>query len=123
MLLGATLHTIGFLMPKTDPGDIAVENVMRAFHYSMAGMNPSKFDVFMALVLMMTVTFTGLGFLNLIMANAADVSSQTLRRIIVTNVLWGAASIALTAWYQVPPPLICGILTEIPLVAALLVKK
>jgi hypothetical protein len=121
MLLTAALHTAGNLAPASDPSQIAVQNVMKAFRFHMGlGMNPSMFDAFMALVLIMTVTFSGFGVLNLALAADRNLPGPLLRRVVRINVLWVAVYTALCAYYRIPPPLICGILIEIPLVAALL---
>jgi hypothetical protein len=123
MLLTALLHTIGNLTANGDPGVINVENIMRNFRFTFGmGMNPSMFDVFMALVLIMTVTFIALGVLNLALAAAREMPDRLLRRIIWINLLWVAAFTALCWFYRIPPPLISGIVIELPLIAALLVK-
>ena len=124
MLLGATLHTIGNLAPPRDTALIALENGMKSFRFGAAmGMNPSMLDVHMLLVLTMTVTFAGLGVLNLTLAGAADISDRLLRRVIWINVFWVAASIALSWIYHVPPPLISGLIIELPLLAGLVAGK
>jgi hypothetical protein len=120
MLLVATLHTVGNLQPPGDPSLSALFATMRGFRYNLGmGMNPSMFDVHMLLVLTMTVTFVGLGVLNLMLARARDISDGLLRRIIWINFLWVGASIALSWFYRVPPPLISGIIIELPLIGAL----
>lgn len=122
MLLEAILHTIGNVLPPGDPALIALEKSMRDFHFNM-GMNPSMLDVHMALVLMMTTTFAALGILNLILSAARDLPERLLRSIVWINAVWVAASIALSWYYAVPPPLIGGIVTEIPLIGALLTRN
>ncbi len=120
MLLGATLHTIGNLMPPRDPPLVALENSMQSFRFAAGmGMNPSMLDVHMLLVLTMTVTFVGFGAMNLTLAAANDISNRLLHRVIWINVLWVAASIAFSWFYRVPPPLISGVIIELPLIAAL----
>ena len=124
MLTGAAAHTFGFLAPKTDQGDIALENAMHLFHYPPGmGMSPTKLDVFMVVVFNMSVTFAGFGILNLVLAGARDLPAAILRRVIIVNIVWVAASIAVGAYYQVPPALISGILIEIPLIGALFAGK
>jgi hypothetical protein len=122
MLLEAILHTIGFLLPVSDPALIALERSMRDFHFDMS-MNPSMFDAYMTLVLMMTITFTAFGILNLVLAAAPDIPAELLRRIVWVNAVWVAASIALSWFYGVPPPLICGIVAEVPRIGALLTRN
>lgn len=101
MLLEEILHTIGNLL----------------------SMNPPMFDVHMTLVLMMTITFMALGILNLVLATAPDLPVQLLRRVVWVNVVRVAASVALCWFYGVSPPLICGIVTEVPLAGALLARN
>jgi hypothetical protein len=122
MLLVAILHTIGNLQPPGDPSLGALFDAMRAFRYNLGmGMNPSMSDVHMLLVLTMTVAFTGLGLLNLALAATRDLPSRLLRRVVLINALWVGAWIVMCWFYRVPPPLISGIIIELPLIGALLV--
>jgi hypothetical protein len=121
MLLTALLHTVGNLLPSSDPAAIQFENTLRSFRFDAGlGMKPSSFDVHMVLVLTMTVTFAAFGILNLVLAAAPDVSERIVRRVVWINVIWVAAFTALSAFYRVPPPLISGVIIELPLLAALL---
>jgi len=122
MLLEAILHTIGNLLPVTDPALIALEKSMRGYHFDMS-MNPSMFDAHMTLVLMMTITFAALGILNLVLAAAPDLPQRLLRRTIWVNIVWVAGSVALSWFYGIAPPLICGIVVEVPLIGALLSRN
>jgi hypothetical protein len=124
MLLTAVMHTIGNLTPNTDPSVVELQNRMRSQHFALGlDMNPSMFDAFMLLVLIMTVTFVAFGVLNLVLASARDFPARLLRRAIWINVIWVAAYIALSWFYRVPPPLISGVVIELPLIGALLVKR
>jgi hypothetical protein len=119
MLLGAVLHTIGNLSPPTDPRLIKLEEAMNGYTFDAGmSMHPSLRDVHMTLVLTMSITFAALGILNLVLASAA-IPDALLRRIIRINAAWVAASIALCIYYKVPPPLISGVVIEIPLIAAM----
>jgi hypothetical protein len=121
MLLGAILHTIGNLQPPGDPSLSALFDTMRSFRYHLGnGMNPSMFDVHMLLVLTMTVTFTGVGLLNLAFAASRDVPNRLLRRVILINALWVGVWIVMCWFYRVPPPLISGLVIELPLIGGLL---
>lgn len=123
MLLTTLAHTVGNLIPTSDPPQMALENTMRAFRFDAGmAMHPSMLDVHMTLVLTMSITFGALGVLNLILASARDLTDRLLARLLWTNIIWIGAFIGLCAFYRVPPPLISGVLIEIPLVAALLVK-
>jgi hypothetical protein len=97
---------------------------MRSHHLELGlGMSPSMFDAFMLLVLIMTVTFVAFGVLNLVLAAAQDFPDRLLRLVIWINAVWVAAFIALSWFYRAPPPLLSGIVIEIPLLGAILVKK
>jgi hypothetical protein len=121
MLLCAAVHTVGNMAPKTDPAEVELFRTMAAFHYPMGfGMNPSMEDAFFTLVLVMTVTFVALGVLNLALAVEPDITPRFLRRVIVINAIWVAAFTALSFFYRIPPPLISGIVIEIPLLIALI---
>ena len=78
------------------------------------GMHPSMLDVHMTLVLTMSITFGALGVLSLILASARDLTERLLGMLLWVNVIWLGAFIALCAFYRVPPPLISGVLIEIP---------
>lgn len=70
MLLTAFAHTAGNLSPS-DPALIDAESRMRGYRIAFGlGMNPSMFDIFMLLVLIMTLTFMAIGILNMFLANA-----------------------------------------------------
>lgn len=121
MLLTTVAHTVGNLLPPADPAVAAIYAAMKSSHPQVGmGMNPSMFDVHMLLVLTMTVTFAALALLNLALLRV--ISDQALQRVVWINVMWVAVFTSLCAFYQVPPPLISGILIELPLAAALLVK-
>jgi hypothetical protein len=121
MLLGAVAHTAGNLLPPSDPAIVTTYAAMkRSWPQLGMGMNPSMFDVHMVLVLTMTITFAAIATLNL--ALVRGLSDQALRRLVLINVIWVTTFTSVCAWYRVPPPLISGILIELPLAAALLVK-
>jgi len=123
MLLTAIAHTAGNVTPNTDPSVVALQDRMKSHHFALGlGMTPSMFDAFMLLVLIMTVTFTAFGALNLVLAAARDLPDRLLRLVIRINAAWVAVFIGLCWFYRVPPPLISGIIIEIPLVAALFVS-
>jgi hypothetical protein len=124
MLLCAAAHTAGNMVPPTDPTEIELFRTMAAVHIPAGlGMTPSMLDVLYTLVLVMTLTFVALGVLNLVLAMAPDMTPRLLRRIILINAIWVAAFIALSAFYRIPPPLISGVVIEIPLLIALIPGK
>lgn len=121
MLLGTVAHTVGNLSPSKDPAINAAYTAMKNSYPEVGmGMHPSMFDVHMLLVLIMSVTFAAIAGLNLALVRRLD--DVSLRRVIWINLVWVAAFTALCVRYQVPPPLISGVLIELPLAAALLVK-
>jgi hypothetical protein len=124
MLLCAAAHTGGNMAPPTDPAEIELFRTMSAVHIPAGlGMTPSMRDVLFTLVLVMTITFVALGVLNLTLATAPDITPRLLRRVILINVIWVAVFIALSAVYRIPPPLISGVVIEIPLLIALIPGK
>ena len=66
-------------------------------------MNPSMFNAFMLLVLIMTVTFVAVGVLNLVLAAVKDFPDRLVRRVIRIDAVWVAAFIALLWFYRVLP--------------------
>lgn len=52
-----------------------------------------------------------------------DLPRILLRRVVCLNVVWVGASIALSWYYRVPPPLISGIVLEVPLIGALVARE
>ncbi len=123
MLLTAAAHTVGFVLPPSDPGIAGVEKYMGSSHFDAGlGMNPSMLDTYMLLALAMSITFTAFGILNLYLAAARDLPARLLNLTIRANTLWVAAFIALAAFYRMPPPLIMGVIIALPLIAALLAK-
>ena len=86
------------------------------------GMKPSMLDIHMVLVLVMSITFAALGVLNLLLALAPDLPDRLVGRLVWVNLIWVAVFTGLCAYYQIPPPLISGVVIELPLIAALLVK-
>jgi len=124
MILTAALHTIGNLSARPETG--AEEKVftdMGNLHFPLGmGMNPSLRDVYMDLVLTMSITFAALGLLNLAVAGVADASPEILRRMSWVNALWVGVFVILNVKYQIPPPLISGVVIELVVIASLLVR-
>src|SRR4051794_38871596 len=124
MLLTAALHTIGNLSARPDAG--AEEKLfadMAALHFPLGmGMSPSLRDVYMDLVFTMSITFAALGLLNLMVAGSTDVGADILRRMSWANAIWVGVFVILNVKYQIPPPLISGVVIELVVIASLVVK-
>ena len=120
MILTALAHTAGNLAPGS--GDAAEKLILAAMgNYRLPmgmGMNPSMLDIFHSVVFTMSITFLALGAINLALA-AGGASDPLLRRVAWLNAAWVAAFIALNVVCRIPPPLISGVVIELPLVAYL----
>ena len=122
MILAAAAHTAGNL-PSTPngPAEQHLIDTMNGYRIPMGfGMNPSTSDINSLLVFTMSVTFTALGLINLLLASTPETSARLLRRVAWANALWVGAFLILTSIYQIPPPLICAIAIELAVVASLL---
>jgi len=124
MLLTAALHTIGNLAGRPDAGaQEKVFNDMGNLHFPLGmGMNPSLRDVYWDLVFTMSITFAALGLVNLVVAGCAEVGPDILRRMSWVNALWVGVFVILNVKYQIPPPLISGVVIELVVIASLLVR-
>jgi hypothetical protein len=122
MILAAAAHTAGNLQPPPNgPAEQRLIDTMNGYRIPMGfGMNPSMSDINSLLVFTMSVTFTALGLINLLLASTPETSAHLLRRVAWANALWVGAFLALTWIYQIPPPLICAIVIELAVVASLL---
>ena len=67
----------------------------------------------------MSITFTALGGIGLVLSSSRDVSDRVLQRVGWVNALWVGAFLILSWVYRVPPPLISAVLIEVFVVAAL----
>jgi hypothetical protein len=125
MILTSAAHTAGNLAGgPPEPAQAKVLATMAGYHIPMGmGMNPSIEDIFWSLTFMMSVTLTAVGVLNLILAASADATDALLRRVGWFNAIWVAGFIALNVKYQLPPPLISGMLIEVFVLAALLTGR
>jgi hypothetical protein len=122
ILLMALAHNTGFLMAKSSgPEDEKVLDAMKGFHNEMGmGMSPTTYDLFLALAYSMTVLMVGLGVTGLVLAASKSVSTSVIRTITWLYIAWVGAFTAIGYYYQVPPPLISGVVIEVALIAAAL---
>jgi hypothetical protein len=121
MIVTAILHTIGNYSVGDEPAGIqSLVATMTGFHFPMGmGMNPSMWDVYRALVFLMTITFLALGIINLLIAASPDVPATVLRRLSWFNLIWVGAYGILVWYYQIPPPLIFAVLIELAIAGSL----
>jgi hypothetical protein len=110
ILLGITgvLHTIGQFGPE-EPELAPALQAMRDAHLVMMGMSPSVYGVFRDLAFTMSVTFFGLTAMNLLLAFHPDSTTSLRRSAALISIAWLLVFDALAYVYQVPPPLICGV--------------
>ena len=121
MLLTAVIHTIGGLGMK--PGNETEARLFADMESNRApaglGMSPSLWGVFRAVFFMMGLLFAAIGTLNLAVAASADSSDPLLWRLGWINLLWVSTLTAMSWFYQIPPPLISGIVIEVFVIAYL----
>jgi hypothetical protein len=121
MILVAALHTVGNLMVRPDSAEEErVFAEMSSLHFPFGmGMNPSLKDVYWDLVFTMSITFAGLGLINVVAAASPDVPDRILRRMSWVNLLWVGASVVLNWMCRIPPPLISSVILELVVAASL----
>jgi len=121
IIVTAVLHTVGNLSTKTkDPGEDQLITAIKNFHFTMGSMSPSFYDLFRALTFTMSITFVALGMIGLMLTSSKSVSSGVIRNMTWFYAIWNGAFTILCFHYRVPPPLICGVLIELVLIAGLL---
>jgi hypothetical protein len=121
IIVTAMLHTIGNLSVSTkDPGEGQLIAAIQNFHFKMGmGMNPSFYELFRALTFTMSITFLALGVIGLILTGSKGVSGRVIRDVTWFYAFWNGAFTIVCYCYHVPPPLICGVLIEIVLIAGM----
>lgn len=109
-ILTAGLHTLGQFGPEPPAGSAlaAAEAAMQNTRIAMgAGMTPSVWEIFRDLTFTMSVTVFAMGMLGLAVARDREAPARLVRRISVVLALATAALTAISAVYQVFPPLVC----------------
>jgi hypothetical protein len=121
IVLTALAHTLGNLMSgSSGAAEDKVVAEMANFHVGLGlNMNPSIYDIYRALVFIMSVTFVALGVVSLVLSASRDVSDRVLRRITWIYFAWVGAFLVLNAVYRIPPSLISGALIELALLVSL----
>jgi hypothetical protein len=122
MLLTAMAHTAGTLASvETSSEERSLIQAMKNFRTPLGmDMNPSMFDIFRALAFTMSVTLAGLAAVNLALAASPDTPDRLLRRIAWIDAAWVAAFTVLSGAYQLPPPMLSGVLIELALLGSLM---
>ena len=121
ILITAALHTMGNALPRRmGEAQNKVLDVMQSSRLPMGmGMEPSFYDIFRAVTFTMSITFVALGVIGLMLAGSRSVSGGVIRSMTWFYLLWNGAFTLLCYYYRVAPPLICGVLIEVALIAAL----
>jgi hypothetical protein len=121
MILTAAAHTAGNLQSRTNgPAEQRLIDTMNGYRIPMGlGMNPSMSDINSLLVFTMSITFTALGLINLLLAGTPETSARLLRRVAWANALWVGAFLILSWIYRIPPPLISAAVIELFVLASL----
>jgi len=124
MLITAGLHTFGFFGPRQhSQEEVAAYSAMENLTLHKGDAHPSFGDVYFSLAMAMSVTFMAIGVLNLVLASSNEVSDNLLKRIGWVNFLWVTAFCIESFHYQVPPPLISGIVIDVFILAGLLLPS
>jgi len=124
MLVTAALHTFGFFAPHPlTPAESGIMSAMSNFREDMGSMHPSMADIYFSLAMAMTVTFFALGIISLVLASSNEISDAMIQRIGWINFLWVTAICIESYHYQIPPPLIFGIIIDIFVLAGLLLPS
>jgi hypothetical protein len=121
MILMAAVHTAGNMAARPDnDAERRVFAEMSGYHVPLGmGMTPSVQDIYWTLAMTMSITFTALGGICLVLSSSRDVSDRVLQRVGWVNAVWVGAFLILSWMYRIPPPLISAVLIEVFVVAAL----
>jgi hypothetical protein len=121
MLFTALAHTLGTIAPIRNPDQRLLITQMAALHLPLGvGPEPSVWDIYQNLMFTMSITFLGLGLVNVALGAHRDSTAALMRRVSWMNLVWVAAYIAFALLFQVTPSAISGVLILIPLIVSLL---
>lgn len=111
MLLTAVAHTAGNVEPLKDPDQRLLVTQMAALHVPFSfNLAPSFWEIYRNLMFTMSITFAGLGMVNLALSSYPEVTPRILRRVSFVNAVWVAAFVILAAAFQVLPAILSGLL-------------
>ena len=121
MLLTALAHTLGNIQPITNPEQRLLITQMAVLRLPLGlGMMPSVWDIYQNLMFTMSVTFLGLGLVNLVLGAHRDATPALLRRVSWMNLVWVVGFTVLAAAFQITPAAISGVLILIAIAFSLL---
>jgi len=121
MILTSIAHTLGHFQTDPQTAEFAnLKSTMQAYQVDMMGMKPSAYGMLKSLSLTLTIMLLMLGLQNLLVATV-DESGKMIRRFAWVNVVGVGALVALSWYYQIPPPLISFALVEIVFLLAVLI--
>ena len=83
-------------------------------------MSPTMDDIFLALAYSMTVLMVGLGATGLVLAASKSVSSAVIRLVAWIYLGWSVAFTVTAYHFQVPPPIISGLVIVASLIVAII---
>jgi len=120
MLLTSVAHTFGNIQPVTDPDRRVLITQMAAIELPLGlNMQPSIWDIYQDLIFTMSITFLGLGLVNLTLGMSRSAPPELLRRVSWANLVWVAGFTLLSGAFQIPPSLISGVLILIAVLVSL----
>jgi hypothetical protein len=111
MLFTALAHTLGNIQPINNPDQRLLITQMAALRLPVGlQMTPSVWQIYQDLMFTMSVTFLGLGLVNVTLGAHREATTALLRRVSWMNLIWVAAYTLLAMAFQVTPAAISGLL-------------
>ena len=121
MLFTALAHTLGNIRPITDPEQRLLITQMAALRLPLGlNLTPNIWDIYQDLMFTMSITFLGLGLVNLAIGSHRDSTPALLGRVSKINLVWVLGFTALAAVFQITPAIISGALILVAIVVILL---
>jgi hypothetical protein len=121
MAVMAVGHTVGILGGPADAEQTRLFADMNALHVDLGmGMAPSVNDIYEGFAWTATITFAGLGLINVIIAAIPETPYRVLRGVAWVDVVWVGAFGILSWIVRIPPPILFAAFIEALLGAWLL---
>ena len=113
MVLMAVGHTVGILAGPANAEQARLFAAMSALHVDLGlGMAPSVNDIYQAFAWTATITFAGLGLINVIIAAIPETPYRVLRGVAWVDLFWVGA-FGILGWIaRIPPPILFAAVIE-----------